>query len=1416
LATLRAVIANVTPTTSVVVADMAAVLNPAPVPVAQTFTLTAGTDNIPGGAGDDTITAVLQAAGATGTTVAPGDVVNGGAGTDTLSIAVAGALGADYTLSAIQTSGVEKVLLNNFDTAAFNNTVDTSLMTGLTTVGLSASDAAGDTIFTGLNGLVGAELRNGSGDLTLTYNAAVVAGAADTQAVTVSNLSAGTLTVDGAETIAITSELVKSTLTNVASNSLKTITVAGAADLTISTALTNATINAAAATGAVNVKLGTATHTVTTGSGNDTIDAAGSLTSADTINAGTGTDTLKLSVAGTVAVGTSASKGDLFNVSGVEVIDIASTNDAATLNLDSTTGVTTAVAAANVKTVTITGDNTNTAAEAIAFTLNGVARTTAAVDFTGNAAADVSAANTAIKNAINAISGFTATAGNTGAITVTATTGEAIELAITAGSASTFTEVTSAYSDVSFTNVTTQNIDVYSADAVTASLKDASGTADVLAVNLKTVSADKGFNQAIGTITANNIETINLGVTGMTDGKIKTVAALTGNAVKTLNITGDSDLTITAFTGSSALTTIDGSTASGDLILAAAPAAKDQSIMTGSGNDTINMGALLTAADTIDGGANNIPAGGTSVGKDTLTADVTGVIGTAGLLNIANVETLNLTNTGTATLDLSKVTGASLIAVTGAAGTTTLNKLGAAATVSLGFTDQSGAAVTGTTTLALADATGTADSITVNLAEVTSNTLKTTGIETVNLAFNNTAAISEATTTLTSTGLTASKLVVTGAAADTATVLALGTLNAATTTVDASAYSGVLTMTANDATNATISIKTGNVNNAIVGGAGNDTVTIGTLVGDDANGGAGTDILNATIKASLTEATTNFETINYTVDKNVQVTVTAANGAGVDTATTFNLLGGDALTTYAMDFVSPDALTTINMAGYTGKSTALTFAASQLAASKLQTITGGAGNDTITATTANNDAGVASMTGIENLVLNVVGGASTFDFSKTTGLVKVSVDDDNTARTITLSKIADTTAVAITTGATGTTVVIDSATKTAADNSIKVTTGTTVGTVNLSISNVETLNLINTTGASTVDLSAVAMTTAGATSKMIVTGDQVLTIAATNAAITTIDASGMGVGGTVVQTGRSGSAASVYTGADGADTFIMKNSDDVINAGAGTDTLTIAANLVLGGIQVNLNATGDQITTFNGSANAAVQTNFENVNLTGVSGNFGADVTAKSTGSTITGTTNSDVFTLAAAVDTVVINDSTFDTINTFTKGAAGDVINLSLAALEAAGGSGINAAASNFTKLNSAADGADVAAAASVIQELTLNGAASTVNASNADIFVMIGNTAANTDAVETNLEVGGDVALTINAADDVVGQSFLVVYSDGADAFLASVRVNAVGAADTDFEAGNLTAVNIAKLVGISSIAASDFNVANFTWIA
>jgi hypothetical protein len=1254
LAAVDATAASLTAATAGVAAAVVSVTTAGSAVAGQTFMLTAGVDVISGTAGNDTTNAVLQAAGATGTTVAPGDVINGGAGTDTLTIAVAGDLTADYTLSAVQTNSVEKVLLNNFDThATRNNTVDTALMSGLSSIGLSASAAEGDTTFSNMTAIVGAEMRNGAADLTLTYGTAAVAGTADTQALTVSNISAGTFTANGAETIAITTELVKSSLTNVASNTLKTVTAAGAVDLTIGTALTATTINAAAMTGALNVKLGAADQAVTGGAGADVIDAATSLSSADTIVGGAGTDTLKVSISAATAVGTAASKGALYGVSGVEVIDIASTADTAVLDLDNTVGVTSVAAAANVKSVTIsTAPGTTT--ETISFVLNGTTYTTAAVG-----ANTIDASGEKIAAAINLISGFSAVAGagaaTTDKVTITSLTGEAIEIGSFTESASTTSTYTiSAYSDVSFTNLTGQAVDVFSADAVTASLKDASGTADSLSINLKTVEADKGFNQSIGTVTANNIETINLGVTGMSDGKVKTVAALTGNAVKTLNITGNSDLTISAFTSSTALTTIDGSTATGDLNLAAAPAAKDQSIKTGSGNDTIVMGTLLTAADTIDGGANSVIAGGTTVGKDLLTASGNiGTVTTASALKIANVENIEIATGGAAAtyIDAAGITGAENIAFSSTSGTVALTNLAATTKVGLGI----GAGESANTfEIALADATGAADSITIDYSDAidasTSNTLKiAAAVETLNISASK-VATGTLTSTLVNTDMAAKNIVVTDGA-DVGGILALGTLNAATTNINASAYAGRLTATT-AATGAVTVSANGKVVNDITTGAGADTITLAGALGTTRqviDGKAGNDILNVSIDAADSDflSVSGIETINITVGANKQATVANTTNAmtGINSAKNINLLGGDSLSSFANGTTGllTDAEKTIDASKF-GGAINLVLAVNALDAD--MTIIGGAATtDKVTTSISTDTTGevVKSMTGVETLVINsaTTDQNARIDLTNVSGLKTLETTFITGAQSsqIAVDKLMSGVNVKVVSTVSGDNLVVDLTDKAAADNalSLELTTFTTAGdTLNFDAAGVETLNInAKNTTAGLIDLGGVAATATTGTVTVNVTGTGGLTLKALSSLTNVVNAS-TATGAIVLASGDRAATAMTVTTGTGGDTVAMRHANDVLNGGLGTDTLTINANLVLGGIQVDLSSTTDEVTSFNGSANAAVQVGFENVDLSGITGTFGADITAVSTGSTITGTANGDQITGGAGADSVI------------------------------------------------------------------------------------------------------------------------------------------------------------------------------------
>ena len=245
-------------------------------------------------------------AGAAGTTIQPGDVINGGAGTDTFAITVTGDAGGAYTLAGVATNSVENIQISNFEANAGATTIDAALMSGVATVGLYASSANGDTTISNLQNLAAAEMRNGSGDLTITYTDATVVGTADSQALTVSNITAGTFTANGTETIVAKTELVKSTVTDIVSDKLKTLTIAGDKDLVISNSIdfaatanstaVDGTINASAFTGKLDVTATTAqTVSITGGSGDDTIRMGATLTKDDVVDGGAGSNTLVIS-----------------------------------------------------------------------------------------------------------------------------------------------------------------------------------------------------------------------------------------------------------------------------------------------------------------------------------------------------------------------------------------------------------------------------------------------------------------------------------------------------------------------------------------------------------------------------------------------------------------------------------------------------------------------------------------------------------------------------------------------------------------------------------------------------------------------------------------------------------------------------------------------------------------------------------------------------------------------------------------------------------------------------------------------------------------------------------------------------------------------------------------------------------------
>jgi hypothetical protein len=94
------------------------------------------------------------------------------------------------------------------------------------------------------------------------------------------------------------------------------------------------------------------------------------------------------------------------------------------------------------------------------------------------------------------------------------------------------------------------------------------------------------------------------------------------------------------------------------------------------------------------------------------------------------------------------------------------------------------------------------------------------------------------------------------------------------------------------------------------------------------------------------------------------------------------------------------------------------------------------------------------------------------------------------------------------------------------------------------------------------------------------------------------------------------------------------------------------------------------------------------------------------------------------------------------------------------------------------------------------------------ANVFVLLTETYASVGAMVDGIETG-DHELTTDA-DVAVNDAFMVVWSDGTNAYLSMVSVDNGGTAD--FAAAELVGVNLANLGANASITAGEFNTANF----
>ncbi|MDA9188437.1 hypothetical protein N9O70_02500 [bacterium] len=1070
------------------------------------------------------------------------------------------------------------------------------------------------------------------------------------------------------------------TLTSLIADGAKTINITGSGNLItqLNETGTNATtlIDASTATGVLAITENVGNKITIKGSqGQNTINMGTGLLNTDTIIGGAST---KDTVTATVGTAQTATTGVL-NLTDVETLSLTHTSGQnATIDLTSSTGV---------AAIAVTGSASNATGT---LTLKGLANgTTVATQDTNSfdgtlalALADATGTSDSVTLSVTSATAsdddftITGTGIETLAITAGATDAQTTDIDASGFAASTITIAGGTAASNMFLGGATLNKTVTSVDA-------SSFAGDVTLDASAALSTGVDFKLGNISITTTTGDTVTGSASTTTQDSLSGTFAVTDATAEFTQFSGIENYTLTINDA------VDITAASNDGIGDGDAVVKTITFTGG------NSASSYTAADAIDGakltsfdasgfnGTMSVNVAGSIMKNVTMKAGGTALdslvySGVNGLSSAAAVGTGVATASGyesvafrTATaassIDMSGVTGATFVGVQGDQNLT-LSKLAAGVVIGVGES-QAQDNYSGTLTAALADATGSADSLTFKLANQAADDqidakLVTSGIETVTISHTATAGQNDAD--LDVSGITAGTLVITGGSVAEDLDLTNGdnsTLNAATSIVNASANASVLHVTASTNTSTAFTAAGSNVD--LIGSVVADSFTIGTAAAGISaaittiDGGTGSDTLVVNSKAggSLVnvEAVENI-TVNVVGLTGTTSTVTiAASSKGANDASLVTLTGGLAGNTTTFAGAITDHAVTIDGSTFVGNM-GLTFGDDALIQTNLAdpiTIKGGSGTkDTVTVSASNSDTGAFTMSGIETLVFGNDTGASVLQLVNVTDLGTIVLTDD--AGTATAVSITTYTDQMINLGVTGgagfdnTSVTVAKTAMTGTADVVNFTaaeTDETTNAVTLAVDGFETVNLAlaNDAAAGTGDDHKIAITNTNTNAVTLnVTGTDTLadlTLSAIADSITTIAAGG--VAGSITMAARSSTGVMTITTGAGNDTVLMNNANDVLDGGTkavtgDSDTLTVSGALVLGGIQVDLSSATDQVTTYNGVTNSAVQKNFENVDLSGVTG-FGSVIQAGTAGSTITGTALTDQITGGKGADSIYL-----------------------------------------------------------------------------------------------------------------------------------------------------------------------------------
>jgi len=530
--------------------------------------------------------------------------------------------------------------------------------------------------------------------------------------------------------------------------------------------------------------------------------------------------------------------------------------------------------------------------------------------------------------------------GGTGAVTIN---NQQNSVAATANLGTTLKTVTLDRVDAN-TGIGGQGLESVTVTGATTSARTVSIT-NAAANHALTVNVDGTGYEADGTeaqtvVVDSNATSINVNATGS-----KSSVALTGStAAKTVNVTGDANLTLAALASA---TTLNGSAATGNLTLGTL-AVGTVTASTGSGNDTLGIAA--TAKTTVDTGAgsdtvsltSNVAAGSTitlGAGDDKLLDDGGAVLAStttatttidagegrdtvsAALINAANAdqflnfEALDLSAAVT-NLDVELMTGSTIEALTlsgravGASGTvSTISNVAAGVGLTVtGDNDGDGTAATVINVKGATAAASTDDSFAVTFDGEAAATATATAKTAVDAGTVVLAGVENVSIDSTGEGFVANNAVVTATSLQNLTItgdkdldldFGAGTGNtpnptaqngAGVASIDGSAATGELDINTTNVTAATAGL-------TVKGGSADDTITLAQAATVEA--GAGDDV----IIASADGGTFSGDAGNDTFD----ISAAVAGGAG---ATATNAIASSAaVISVITDFATGDVIT---------------------------------------------------------------------------------------------------------------------------------------------------------------------------------------------------------------------------------------------------------------------------------------------------------------------------------------------------------------------------------------------------------------------------------------------------------------------------------------------------------------------------